>query len=1008
MSSSINVPNNVDPLSLSIHAINVNSIISKVRRHYLELHLRKFKPDIVFLSETCLNPRHSLQFKGYSFIRSDKTAHTRGTGILISDSFKYKTVTMSSINTFEHTAIMLNSTNNKKVLLISVYATDAVRGGFDQLCDLFNLVSPDDYIILGGDLNARHTNWSNSVNNVNGRHLNCWMNDFADGYGIKLLHSLIPSRFNNTSLSFIDLFLISNNLKILPINTFRLDAIDYLSDHRAVVLTVELPRIILKSPTFILDYSRANWKGLSSELDRELPGLSPPIDRVVTNDEVDNYIRLLNDKVTCAINNNIPKIKMNFTSLICLNEITLKCIRDKKIFRRRWFRSGRGNNLLKSLIDRLTTIISQLINGLYSENLKKKLLAIKPGPKLFQDIKRIAGSNMSKYNFCIQGCNDEAESAEALATYFEAIHNESPASVQADSTDYINTFIENLNNSPIDHLIEFSADLPSDRSKPSTDVKYNEFATPKVIGEFIKNRKNLKSFGTSEISNFVLRKLPPVYIRALTIIINNCFNNSYFPTYWKQAVVVAIPKTSPISYEVTKFRPISLLCCESKIFEAFMRGKVLEFCNENSIGNKLQFGFTAGRSTSHAITYFLEHLHTGFEFNKPCLAVSLDLNKAFDTVWIKGLVFKLKCFGFSDHLCHLLLDFLTGRTFKVRIGNCFSTTKKILAGVPQGSILGPNLFNLYISDFPLDWENEIQAIFFADDILLFKSGKQIGQLIVEMNSYLESITDYFSQWKMKLNTTKCETILIRKYESYFVKSQAKYKQNANVSIDLGGTVILAKDQIKYLGVILDRKCRVIPQIDHAVKKANGAFAMLRAIFTKKLLSQKIKEICYKQLIRPILQYGFVAWCYSSAHQMARLRSFERKVLYKCLPTTEAYYYDIVKECRRLIPKTQLYQKFNKITRFDANVFNSFIKFCQRLEACDLDLDSLNDFFSHVNLNHRYDVIDEKYIYKFFAPSFLYFTYIKGLTSRQNVFTFFNRRFNTNDLDEYVYDLAEPD
>lgn len=277
-----------------------------------------------------------------------------------------------------------------------------------------------------------------------------------------------------------------------------------------------------------------------------------------------------------------------------------------------------------------------------------------------------------------------------------------------------------------------------------------------------------------------------------------------------------------------------------------------------------------------------------------------------------------------------------------------------------------------------------------------------------MNNYIKSITDYFCQWKIKLNPDKCETILIRKYETYIVNSQAKFKQNANVMINLGNSVIHAKDQIKYLGVILDRKCRVIPQINHTLKKANGAFALLRNIFTKKDLSQKVKEICYKQLIRPILQYGFVAWCYTSSNQMARIRSFERRVLYKCLPFTEAYYYDHIDDCRKLIPKIQLYQKFNKIIRFDANIFTSFVKFCQRLEACDLNLDSLNDFFNQVNLNYRYFVSNERYKYKIFAPSFLYYTYSKGDTSRRNVFTFYNRRFNSNSIDEFVYDLAVPD
>lgn len=140
--------------------------------------------------------------------------------------------------------------------------------------------------------------------------------------------------------------------------------------------------------------------------------------------------------------------------------------------------------------------------------------------------------------------------------------------------------------------------------------------------------------------------------------------------------------------------------------------------------------------------------------------------------------------------------------------------------------------------------------------------------------------------------------------------------------------------------------------------------------------------------------------------MSLMRSFERKVLYKCLPVSEAYMYDMDNDCRKLIPKKILYDKFPKIKRFDSLLYDAAIKFFGNLDYSSIDL--LKNISNPVYLNNRYENFESDFRFKCFPPSYFYYLHGKGMTKNEHdILTFFNRRFNSNSLDEYVYDLMEP-
>lgn len=162
------------------------------------------------------------------------------------------------------------------------------------------------------------------------------------------------------------------------------------------------------------------------------------------------------------------------------------------------------------------------------------------------------------------------------------------------------------------------------------------------------------------------------------------------------------------------------------------------------------------------------------------------------------------------------------------------------------------------------------------------SSNCIPFLIEQMCAYLRSIQHFMSENFLVLNVSKCEAMLVRDSETLIQPRYKIYKINDNIDIRVGDERIVVKDRIKYLGVILDKRLSTLPQVDAALHAAKVAQAQLKFVFANKHIPSHTKIILYKQLIRPLLTYGFAGWCWVSANQMRKLRTCERALLYRCL------------------------------------------------------------------------------------------------------------------------------
>ncbi|GBL68719.1 putative RNA-directed DNA polymerase from transposon X-element [Araneus ventricosus] len=313
---------------------------------------------------------------------------------------------------------------------------------------------------------------------------------------------------------------------------------------------------------------------------------------------------------------------------------------------------------------------------------------------------------------------------------------------------------------------------------------------PSEVIKVIKNLNIKKACGLDCITNKMLKNLPCTMIFEFTEIINNIFKFNYFPKAWKTAVVVPILKPGKDPTQPENYRPISLLSTLSKLTENFILDKLNEHLAENKILCPEQCGFRKSLTTTHQLLRVVEYITSRFEKGECTGAVFLDVQKAFDRVWIQGLIHKLIRYKTPPHLLQLLKSYLEERKFAVKIGNSISEAKIMRAGIPQGGKISPVLYSLYVNDIPKTHKTLLGM--YADDTAILAKNKNHKYTAAALNQHLAKLDDWFLKWKIALNVNKTEAV-------YFAKARRKYKPIVKIK----NQTITWSQQAKYLGVILD-------------------------------------------------------------------------------------------------------------------------------------------------------------------------------------------------------------
>ena len=312
---------------------------------------------------------------------------------------------------------------------------------------------------------------------------------------------------------------------------------------------------------------------------------------------------------------------------------------------------------------------------------------------------------------------------------------------------------------------------------------------------------------------------------------------------WKVANVCPVFKNGD-KQNITNYRPIALLSSVSKCLEKIVYKRLYEHCVDNSLLIENNSGFKHNDSTVNLLLSITYRIYKSIDDGTDICVVFLDVSKAFDKVWHEGLVFKLKELGVSGSVLNWFRDYLSHRSQKVVINGRCSSTKYTYAGVPQGSILGPLLFLIYMNNINFNIKSDIKL--FADDTALLRPLVK-NQDIQIFNEDLEKLKNWSEQWKVNFNPSKTKYIIFSK----------KNVRHQYPPLFLNNVKLVEADFHKYLGLILSNNLSWGHHIVEIAKKANRRLDNMTRL--RRYLPRYCLEILYKTMIRPVLDYGDVIY-----------------------------------------------------------------------------------------------------------------------------------------------------
>lgn len=379
------------------------------------------------------------------------------------------------------------------------------------------------------------------------------------------------------------------------------------------------------------------------------------------------------------------------------------------------------------------------------------------------------------------------------------------------------------------------------------------------VNTVINGLKNECSVGWDGISNKIIKLCKPFLVPILTYIINLCFTRGIFPTALKKSVVVPIYKDGDRDC-VGNYRPISLLPAFSKILEKIINNRLVNYLEKYNIFSKNQHGFRKGKSTTDAVQDLNEFLTQNLDAGQKCLGIFLDLAKAFDTVSVSILINKLQDIGVRGVQLQIFESYLSGRSQQVKIGTYLSDAMPITHGVPQGSILGPTLFLIYINDICLTELTHGKLVAYADDTALVFAADSWREVFEAAQNGLNDITAMLNNNDLSLNTNKTKyicfsirnTISSQNLKSNLIIHKCALDSNSCNCPHLENTTYL-----KYLGVIYDNNLsfkRHINSVTNRLRKLMVVFKKLRHCVKPKTL-----KTIYFALCQTVATYCILIW-----------------------------------------------------------------------------------------------------------------------------------------------------
>jgi hypothetical protein len=438
--------------------------------------------------------------------------------------------------------------------------------------------------------------------------------------------------------------------------------------------------------------------------------------------------------------------------------------------------------------------------------------------------------------------------------------------------DKANLFASNLEN-------KFKTDM-NDKFSTSNKKKVEDFfqerdfesrftASQKLVNHFsmqellkaLKEMNSKTSLDPYGLTNKMLNYTGEITRLRILEFFNDCLDQRKVPKNWKFSVISMLLKPNQDDTNINSYRPISMTSCLARLFERMVLARLQQHLKTNKILITNQSGFRKARQTRDNLFALIQGPHEGFNDGEKTITVFFDIAAAFDKVWHQGLIYKLYQIKVPFYLIMIIWDLLKNRTFSVKVEEAMSDKKRVEAGVPQGGVLSPNLFSIYINDIPLATRQKEKTLLFADDIVYFfrfkfkddygriiKGAKEVAEKTVQ--EYLDRLEAWMNNLRLSLAPKKCSQITF---------TRARDIKHDAMSIKLHGEIIPEDVSPKFLGITFDQKMKFNTHIEKIKRKIVDRMNLLKILSFDKhwRLSVDILIKMYKVLVRSVIDYANV-------------------------------------------------------------------------------------------------------------------------------------------------------
>ncbi|KAL4127101.1 hypothetical protein QTP88_011299 [Uroleucon formosanum] len=441
--------------------------------------------------------------------------------------------------------------------------------------------------------------------------------------------------------------------------------------------------------------------------------------------------------------------------------------------------------------------------------------------------------------------SSDSEKAELFKIHLSEIFLPHPDIFDPDTISLVN---RSLNGPP-------QSSLPIKPFSPN-DLKYQ-----------IQKYPRKKSPGYDLITAEVVKCLPKRAIVHITHIFNSIIRLSYFPLLWKFSTIIMIHKPNKPADTTSSYRPISLLPFLAKILEKLILKRILPIISDKKVLPDYQFGFRSSHSTTHQLHRVVDAISFSLEKKLFCTAAFLDISQAFDRVWHDGLLHKLKTFLPSPFYL-LIKSYLTERTFQIRYGSDTSSIGSISAGVPQGGILSPILYNIFAADQPITPNTSVAD--YADDKVIISMNDNPFIASSNLQTHLDLMENWYTKWRFKLNHSKS------------IHTTFTLRPALTPEVTLYGAPIPSSPSVKYLGLTLDKRLTWAHHIREKRLSLNNKFRILKPLVSNKHISLHVKLLIYKTLLKPIWTYGIQLWGSAKKTNLNKIQCFQNIAIRKLI------------------------------------------------------------------------------------------------------------------------------